>query len=87
MAAAGFLPRFAGTGVVAIADSFFCIVEMIFVLFGDNAITTGLIGGVKLNMSHIARCCLFRSGGLCQYGLLAIWPVLSVVGSKCEQQS
>ncbi len=37
-------------------------------------------------MSHIARCCLFRSGGLCQYGLLAIWPESSVVGSKCEQQ-
>ncbi|HBZ4252856.1 TPA: hypothetical protein MG545_14445 [Klebsiella pneumoniae] len=87
MAAAGFLPRFAGMGVVAIANSFFCIVEIIFVLSGNNAITTGLIGGVKLNMSHIARCCLFRSGGLCQYGLLAIWPESSVVGSKCEQQS
>ena len=44
VAAAGFLPRFAGMGVVAIANSFFCIVEIIFVLFGNNAITTGLIG-------------------------------------------
>ncbi|MCS6066726.1 hypothetical protein LNO81_00735 [Klebsiella variicola subsp. variicola] len=72
---------------MAIADSFFCIVEMIFVLFGDNAITTGLIGGVKLNMSSYCLLLSFPLGGLCQYGLLAIWPELSVVGSKCEQQS
>jgi hypothetical protein len=84
VAAAGFLPRLAGT-VATIADSFFCIVEIIFVLFGDNAITTGLIGGVKLNMSHIAL--VFSALWFMPVWFVGLLAWLSVVGSKCEQQS
>ncbi|ABX23299.1 hypothetical protein SARI_03470 [Salmonella enterica subsp. arizonae serovar 62:z4,z23:-] len=43
MVAAGFLPRFAETGAT-MADSFFCIVEIIFVLFNYNASVPELIG-------------------------------------------
>ncbi|KJF79651.1 hypothetical protein UA44_10350 [Klebsiella aerogenes] len=79
----GFSAAFGGNRG-SMMNSFFCIVEMIFVLFGDNAITTRLIGGVKLNLSHVAAGFLFRQVGLCQYGLLAFWSELSAVGSLCE---
>jgi hypothetical protein len=57
-------------------------VEIVFILFFGFAITTGLIGGVKLNMSHIARRSLFRSGALCQYGPLSFFGLVE----RCRER-
>jgi len=49
--AAGFLPRLAGT-VATIANSFFCIVEIIFVLFGDFA--TVILTDRRSDSEHVS---------------------------------
>ena len=68
-------------------SSFFCIVEIIFVLFNDNATGEELVGAVNLNMSHVPP--LFPSGNLCQDGLLAFSPAIciNVPGVNVSNQS
>ncbi|CDL41917.1 hypothetical protein [Citrobacter freundii] len=37
---------------------------------------------MKLNMSHVGRCSLFRLSGLCQYGLLSFFGLVE----RCRER-
>ncbi|MRI52248.1 hypothetical protein FDP61_23260 [Enterobacter ludwigii] len=83
---AGFLPRLAGT-VVTMTNSFFCIVEIIFVLFGDFA--TVILTDRMSDSEHVScyRCVTFTPCEIVPVWTAGLLAWLSVVGSKCEQQS
>ncbi|TAT61095.1 hypothetical protein EGM92_23440, partial [Enterobacter cloacae] len=71
--AAGFLPRFAGT-VVTMTISFFCIVEIIFVLFGDFA--TVILTDRMSDSEHVScyRRVTFPPCKIVPVWTAAFWP-------------
>ncbi|RTP05355.1 hypothetical protein EKN31_19980 [Enterobacter cloacae] len=71
--AAGFLPRFAGT-VVTMTISFFCIVEIIFVLFGDFA--TVILTDRMSDSEHVSCYCrvTFPPCKIVPVWTAAFWP-------------
>ncbi|EGQ5322090.1 hypothetical protein CRX30_21830 [Enterobacter asburiae] len=71
--AAGFLPRLAGT-VATMTISFFCIVEIIFVLFGEFA--TVILTDRMSDGEHVScyRCAAFPPCEIVPVWNAAFWP-------------
>ncbi|RUN94262.1 hypothetical protein EKN24_18870 [Enterobacter asburiae] len=71
--AAGFLPRLAGT-LATMTISFFCIVEIIFVLFGEFA--TVILTDRRSDGEHVScyRCAAFPPCEIVPVWNAAFWP-------------